>query len=118
MRTMAVKARESSYGETQLHKSERVMDGDKILQILALASGLGPLSLALSNMGGRQVFGYRLFLALDVSFASLLLPVGCSNFCLSCSHGGHAKHMLDWFSKYSVCPAGCGCRCLEASGWT
>lgn len=43
---------------------------------------------------------------------------GSSNFCLSCGHGGHTAHMQWWFATHTVCPAGCGCCCLEASGWT
>lgn len=43
---------------------------------------------------------------------------GSSNFCRSCGHGGHARHMLEWFEKCAMCPAGCGCKCLETSWWT
>ncbi|XP_060650843.1 GATOR complex protein Wdr59 [Drosophila nasuta] len=42
------------------------------------------------------------------------LPVrGAANACLSCGHGGHMQHMMQWFEKHSVCAAGCGCRCLQ-----
>lgn len=40
---------------------------------------------------------------------------GSSNFCLSCGHGGHTGHMMDWFRRQDECPAGCGCRCLLQS---
>uniref|UniRef100_A0A3Q3W2H1 RWD domain-containing protein n=1 Tax=Mola mola TaxID=94237 RepID=A0A3Q3W2H1_MOLML len=40
---------------------------------------------------------------------------GSSNFCLSCGHGGHTSHMLDWFRRQDECPAGCGCHCLLQS---
>uniref|UniRef100_A0A3Q0QUS7 WD repeat domain 59 n=1 Tax=Amphilophus citrinellus TaxID=61819 RepID=A0A3Q0QUS7_AMPCI len=40
---------------------------------------------------------------------------GSSNFCLSCGHGGHTSHMMDWFRRQDECPAGCGCRCLLQS---
>ncbi|XP_077569375.1 GATOR2 complex protein WDR59 isoform X3 [Stigmatopora nigra] len=40
---------------------------------------------------------------------------GSSHFCLSCGHGGHTGHMMDWFRKRDQCPAGCGCRCLRQS---
>ncbi|CRK93507.1 CLUMA_CG007043, isoform A [Clunio marinus] len=44
------------------------------------------------------------------------LPVrGAANACLSCGHGGHTAHLIDWFNKYDVCPT-CGCRCIEKSG--
>eukprot|EP00731_Ephydatia_muelleri_P020820 Em0013g547a len=43
---------------------------------------------------------------------------GSSNICIACGHGGHIKHMLEWFSKDDQCPAGCGCRCLDLSAWT
>ncbi|CAM9567833.1 unnamed protein product [Choristocarpus tenellus] len=38
-----------------------------------------------------------------------------SIFCNSCGHGGHAAHIQGWFEEHVVCPAGCGCRCLEAA---
>ncbi|KAA0715216.1 GATOR complex protein WDR59 [Triplophysa tibetana] len=40
---------------------------------------------------------------------------GSSNFCLSCGHGGHTSHMMDWFRSQDVCPTGCGCHCLLQS---
>ncbi|XP_031164379.1 GATOR complex protein WDR59 isoform X2 [Sander lucioperca] len=40
---------------------------------------------------------------------------GSSNFCLSCGHGGHTSHMMDWFRQQEECPAGCGCHCLLQS---
>lgn len=34
------------------------------------------------------------------------------SFCLNCSHGYHAYHAGEWFSKHSVCPVpDCNCRC-------
>ncbi|XP_077419336.1 GATOR2 complex protein WDR59 isoform X2 [Vanacampus margaritifer] len=42
---------------------------------------------------------------------------GSSHFCLSCGHGGHTGHMMDWFRKQDQCPAGCGCRCLQQSNF-
>ncbi|CAH1780353.1 unnamed protein product [Owenia fusiformis] len=38
---------------------------------------------------------------------------GSSNFCLSCGHGGHTGHILDWFQTHDVCPTGCGCSCID-----
>ncbi|KAI4902608.1 hypothetical protein NFI96_032929 [Prochilodus magdalenae] len=40
---------------------------------------------------------------------------GSSNFCLSCGHGGHTSHMMEWFRSQEVCPTGCGCHCLLQS---
>jgi len=31
--------------------------------------------------------------------------------CEGCGHGGHTQHLLNWFSEYAVCPAGCGHVC-------
>ncbi|XP_071035553.1 GATOR2 complex protein WDR59 isoform X2 [Parasteatoda tepidariorum] len=53
-----------------------------------------------------------------ISFMCIICRVGvkgCSSFCLACGHGGHTKHMQDWFSEMNVCPSGCGCKCLEAN---
>ena len=34
--------------------------------------------------------------------------------CQFCHHGGHAKHILDWFSTHLLCPVfKCGCRCAS-----
>lgn len=34
--------------------------------------------------------------------------------CQSCRHGGHANHLLHWFSLHSDCPVtGCSCRCAQ-----
>lgn len=38
---------------------------------------------------------------------------GLSTWCLKCGHGGHADHLKKWFATESVCPAGCGCICME-----
>ncbi|XP_030059494.1 GATOR2 complex protein WDR59 [Microcaecilia unicolor] len=40
---------------------------------------------------------------------------GSSNFCLTCGHGGHTSHMMEWFCTQEVCPTGCGCHCLLES---
>jgi len=32
--------------------------------------------------------------------------------CMRCKHGGHAHHLVGWFSKHEVCPvSGCDCIC-------
>ena len=32
--------------------------------------------------------------------------------CMRCKHGGHAHHLVGWFSKHEMCPvSGCDCRC-------
>ncbi|CAM9206264.1 unnamed protein product [Discosporangium mesarthrocarpum] len=57
--------------------------------------------------------------SLQVSCSVCQLPVrNMSNFCTACKHGGHATHIQDWFESHVVCPAGCGCHCLEATGRT
>ena len=34
--------------------------------------------------------------------------------CQHCHHGGHAKHVMDWFSSHLLCPVfKCGCRCAS-----
>ena len=34
--------------------------------------------------------------------------------CQYCHHGGHAKHIMDWFSSHLLCPVfKCGCRCAS-----
>lgn len=41
------------------------------------------------------------------------LPVkGMANICIKCGHGGHLKHMSEWFQDNDVCASGCGCYCL------
>ena len=55
---------------------------------------------------------YRLSLLEFIKGCSLS-TLGCSNFCLSCGHGGHTFHMMDWFTDHDVCPTGCGCHCID-----
>ena len=32
--------------------------------------------------------------------------------CQTCRHGGHAAHLMDWFSEHTECPVtGCSCKC-------
>lgn len=34
--------------------------------------------------------------------------------CQTCRHGGHASHMMQWFSKHKECPVvECTCRCMS-----
>ena len=34
------------------------------------------------------------------------------SWCMNCKHGGHAHHLVGWFSKHEVCPVSdCDCRC-------
>ncbi|KAI8334949.1 hypothetical protein BC941DRAFT_399392 [Chlamydoabsidia padenii] len=40
------------------------------------------------------------------------LVKGLVNFCIKCRHGGHSRHLKEWFQIEEVCPTGCGCRCL------
>ncbi|XP_015789325.1 GATOR complex protein WDR59 isoform X2 [Tetranychus urticae] len=37
---------------------------------------------------------------------------GIVSFCQVCGHGGHAKHMFNWFTNNDNCPTGCGCKCI------
>jgi len=37
---------------------------------------------------------------------------GAAHVCLKCGHGGHANHLIEWFSKETLCALNCGCCCL------
>ncbi|VVC32227.1 WD40/YVTN repeat-like-containing domain,Ubiquitin-conjugating enzyme/RWD-like,WD40-repeat- [Cinara cedri] len=37
---------------------------------------------------------------------------GAAHVCLKCGHGGHADHLIDWFSTETLCALRCGCCCL------
>lgn len=37
---------------------------------------------------------------------------GAAHVCLKCGHGGHANHLIQWFSKETLCAVNCGCCCL------
>ncbi|CAO3596860.1 unnamed protein product [Absidia cylindrospora] len=43
------------------------------------------------------------------------LVKGLVNFCIKCRHGGHSRHIKEWFQAEDVCPTGCGCHCLVES---
>lgn len=35
------------------------------------------------------------------------------SWCMYCRHGGHSKHLLEWFSSHLECPvSGCSCKCM------
>ncbi|KAG8345256.1 hypothetical protein TRVL_03920 [Trypanosoma vivax] len=37
--------------------------------------------------------------------------------CAVCGHGGHARHLLEWFSSHRTCAAdGCSCHCVQGEG--
>ncbi|XP_076269506.1 WD repeat domain 59 isoform X2 [Rhynchophorus ferrugineus] len=36
---------------------------------------------------------------------------GLANACIVCGHGGHTKHLQEWFAIMNECPK-CGCNCL------
>ena len=40
---------------------------------------------------------------------------GLFTVCDLCGHGGHVKHMTEWFASHETCPSGCGCKCRLAS---
>ena len=36
------------------------------------------------------------------------------SWCQTCRHGGHAKHLMDWFKDEAECPvSGCSCKCMS-----
>ncbi|RWS17041.1 WD repeat-containing protein mio-like protein [Dinothrombium tinctorium] len=40
-------------------------------------------------------------------------------FCQTCRHGGHSKHMIDWFREHIECPvSGCNCKCMSLDSKT
>ncbi|XP_076266778.1 GATOR complex protein mio isoform X2 [Rhynchophorus ferrugineus] len=60
-------------------------------------------TICLMNMGGSVEDSEKDRIAgFDSSFT----------WCQSCRHGGHAKHLLQWFDEHLECPqVGCACRC-------
>ena len=37
--------------------------------------------------------------------------------CSTCRHGGHSRHVRDWFAAFDECPvAGCACQCAAIDG--
>ena len=37
--------------------------------------------------------------------------------CATCRHGGHSRHVRDWFAAFDECPvAGCACQCAAIDG--
>jgi hypothetical protein len=49
--------------------------------------------------------------------ALCLQPVrGVYVWCPGCGHGGHVKHLQEWFETNKECPTGCGHKCHLAAG--
>ncbi|CAK1551406.1 unnamed protein product [Leptosia nina] len=60
--------------------------------------GVCSLHLGTSAVGGGAVGG--------ANFATWF------SWCVACRHGGHAAHLLHWFSEHTECPvSSCACRC-------
>ncbi|XP_038220759.1 GATOR complex protein MIOS-B [Zerene cesonia] len=61
--------------------------------------GVCSLHLGTSAVGGAGAVGGAHF-------------AGWFSWCVACRHGGHAAHLLDWFSNHTECPvSSCSCRC-------
>ncbi|MEQ2170645.1 hypothetical protein GOODEAATRI_002408 [Goodea atripinnis] len=96
-----------------------------LLNLLSFPVDLNPLCLFLSAEFGvycchcrSQARGTQCAVCKRLTFQCAICHVavrGLSNFCLSCGHGGHTSHMMDWFRRQDECPAGCGCHCLLQS---
>ena len=55
--------------------------------------------------------------ALVSQCALCLQPVrGVYVWCPGCGHGGHVKHLQEWFATNKECPTGCGHKCHLAAG--
>lgn len=55
--------------------------------------------------------------ALVSQCALCLQPVrGVYVWCPGCGHGGHVKHLQEWFKTNKECPTGCGHKCHLAAG--
>ena len=69
------------------------------------AISLEQMFLSTGSTGIRRIDWHR-FHSLSFYLFRLILM---SN---RCRHGGHAHHIVGWFSKQKVCPvAGCDCEC-------
>uniref|UniRef100_UPI0035900280 GATOR2 complex protein WDR59 isoform X3 n=1 Tax=Myxine glutinosa TaxID=7769 RepID=UPI0035900280 len=65
---------------------------------------------------GSKTRGVQCSMCRSYSFRCAICHVavrGASNFCLTCGHGGHSTHVLEWFLRHNVCPTGCGCHCQQ-----
>ena len=46
-----------------------------------------------------------------ILFVSNTTVRGLLAWCQGCGHGGHLRHIKDWFKKDRSCPTGCGHNC-------
>ncbi|XP_667103.1 SD02907p [Cryptosporidium hominis TU502] len=78
--------------------------------ILAHSVSAFPLDLTLySEYKSTQV----LKLASEACSICLEPVFGLYTRCLSCKHGGHIKHIKDWFEDRTICPmVNCKCKCV------
>ena len=61
---------------------------------------------------GPRVSGKNVSSPDDLSSLSSMNFGEWYTWCMRCRHGGHAHHIVGWFSKHKVCPvAGCDCEC-------
>eukprot|EP00818_Percolomonas_sp_WS_P003016 CAMPEP_0117446122 /NCGR_PEP_ID=MMETSP0759-20121206/6162_1 /TAXON_ID=63605 /ORGANISM="Percolomonas cosmopolitus, Strain WS" /LENGTH=881 /DNA_ID=CAMNT_0005238347 /DNA_START=485 /DNA_END=3129 /DNA_ORIENTATION=- len=63
---------------------------------------LTPYGTSMRSLGETQDNAWNPHLKLDYCFA----------WCRTCKHGGHVKHLLEWFADHDLCPvSGCSCAC-------
>lgn len=44
------------------------------------------------------------YLGLDYEFS----------WCMNCKHGGHVRHIMEWFKEHDeCCVSGCDCQCMK-----
>jgi hypothetical protein len=73
--------------------------------------GLNPY-MELTRQGSRGIAGKNLPSTDDLSSLSSMSFAEWYTWCMRCRHGGHAHHMLGWFSNQNTCPvSGCDCEC-------
>lgn len=69
--------------------------------------------LCLTNLGTAAGVYWRPGLTFSKSDRKLSPCSSWFTWCQSCRHGGHASHLMDWFSENSSCPVvGCKCKCM------
>jgi WD repeat-containing protein mio len=121
-RAQSVKAQETYMHQLSHHQYNRssVTASTNKPRIQSCPTCRKPLprcSLCLTQLGTPAGSYWRPGLNFSKNEAKLSPFSSWFTWCQTCRHGGHASHLMQWFSEHTECPvAGCLCKCMSLDG--
>ena len=104
----------SNYGRGNTSPSKNAL---RIQSCINCRKPLPRCCLCLTSLGtSAGTFGRSIEKSNQVNFSKRKVNpfTNWFSWCQTCRHGGHAKHLMDWFKDEVECPvSGCSCRCMS-----